>query len=336
MTGEAGSSDTGQAQIPIQTLPKTALQAIYHAVTGKTENYSKSLRGNVIVKKVDIDNLFERLCQQLELHSLEFPPTVTIKVKDCKNKVLTYSSWERFRGFNVNSGEVTSEYMMQIEVVIVLPNTGIQQRLVVAIDIDSGLPMVRKGPGSFDLGMPPELILFFIRDWRTVNISIDFVDFLVAKSFSGVVEEWFGTLEKIPTKPFSEFLASKVQIISNIAYQSGNIGLAVFLASYAFFSIGSNIETVELIYAVAIAIIVRSLFQIVGSSVARLATRKIAQNAFPSVILLTSADENCLQELQKNTVHPAVILLKFAGWIVLTVLVNIASTYIYAKFITAT
>jgi hypothetical protein len=45
----------------LMTLPKTALRALYHAVTGKTETYSKTLSSNVVTTYNSIEQLYERI-----------------------------------------------------------------------------------------------------------------------------------------------------------------------------------------------------------------------------------------------------------------------------------
>jgi hypothetical protein len=61
-------TSAGDSSLPIASLPKTALQAIYHAVTGKTENLARSLTGNVVISSADVDRLYEMLLDQLDIH----------------------------------------------------------------------------------------------------------------------------------------------------------------------------------------------------------------------------------------------------------------------------
>lgn len=82
MTGTDDLRDANSAAVvPLDSLPKTALQAVYHAVTGKTENLAKEFRGNVIVTADDIDRLHAMLLDQLGLHGPALGPTVTVVVK---------------------------------------------------------------------------------------------------------------------------------------------------------------------------------------------------------------------------------------------------------------
>ena len=87
-------------------MPKSAVQALYHAVTGKTERFSKELDGNVVVSRADVERLHHIVIQQIEHYDVIAKPTVTIVVKTANNKVYTYSSWERFAKIKVNTTDV--------------------------------------------------------------------------------------------------------------------------------------------------------------------------------------------------------------------------------------
>jgi len=200
--------DTGGGDIvQIDSLPKTALQAIYHAVTGKTESLSKNINGNVIISSADIDRLYEMLLDQLAIHEKVIEPTCTVVVKNENQRSTTYSSWERFKALRVSNHDVTSEITLKLEFVIKLPETPNPQRCIVNVNLDSALPIINKDkskepPSPQDLGF----IIVVGSNWRTVSLSIDFVDFLVAKAFMAVVEEWFSTLNKTPINRFNDIL----------------------------------------------------------------------------------------------------------------------------------
>jgi hypothetical protein len=86
--------DFGGIPTPVELLPKTALQALYHAVTGKTETYSKTLSNNVIITYREVEQLYLRISQQIGHYELVADPTVTVVVKHSDSKKLQYSSWE--------------------------------------------------------------------------------------------------------------------------------------------------------------------------------------------------------------------------------------------------
>ena len=130
MTEVISGENAYDQHLPIDRLPKTALQAIYHAVTGKTENMTKELKGSVVINYSDIDILYGMVMDQLGHYDPICPPTVTLVVRHAEEKSVTYSSWERFKVLQTHHLDVTSEVIIKFEFVIRLPNTSTDQRCV--------------------------------------------------------------------------------------------------------------------------------------------------------------------------------------------------------------
>ena len=97
MSEASSAFSDNPSSVAIDLLPKTALQALYHAVTGKTETYSKTLSKNVVITYHSFEQLYHRIKQQIAHYTLLADPTVTVIVKHADSKTVQYSSiWERF------------------------------------------------------------------------------------------------------------------------------------------------------------------------------------------------------------------------------------------------
>lgn len=324
-----GAPATG-GLIQIDKLPKTILQNIYHTVTGKTENLSKDLHGSVIINADDIDHLYAMINDQRCLYDNEFDPTVTVVVKHATERSVTYSSWARFKALSVGDHEITSEITIKMEFVLRLPQTQGPQRCVVSINLDSSLPLIRK---RNDESMDYEQFGFFVfisREWRAVKVSIDFVDFLVAKSFSGVVEEWFSRLRRTKTNTFQGFILGKHLLIRNILNQMGRIGMAIFLAAYVYFS-GEKFGSLrQETLGVSLGLVIWSLSVISEHWISSGIFRRIAKNIVPAVILLTSADRSCFAGVEKMANSQTKTVLGVIGAILGGIAINILASFIYA------
>ena len=318
----------GDTLVPLQNLPTTAIQAIYHAVTGKTENLSKSLKKNVVIKYSDFEQLYYRITQQMGHYQLLARPTITIIVKQADSKTLQYSSWERFREFQINSSDITSEIGIKFEFIMQLANTTSPQRCIVNISLDSGLPILHSNETSRDLPFF-EFFFFVAQEFRTVEISIDFVDFLIAKIFANVVEEWFGTLETAPRPIFTTFLIKNLQTINSLISHFGKIGVAVFLASYVWFNQGVIGNPGKFVYSVSLALILWSFFAVASSSVTRRFSRRLYMNVVPSVIILTEGDHKAYEKIKNglNSSYNTAIGIVSTGFI--NVILNIFASYVY-------
>jgi hypothetical protein len=314
----------------LANMPKTVLQAIYHTVTGKTENLSTVLEGNVEITSGDIDRLHDMLFDQLGLHEKVIEPTITVVVKQKDGKSITYSSWERYKVLKVNNHDVTSEVIMKFEFVIQLPDTPQPQRCIVSVNLDSSLPVIQEHSEHAEQMGSIGFLFFIQRQWRTVVISIDFVDFLIAKSFSSVVEEWFSKLKKCPEKRLNDFLLKRFNLIRAILGQFGRIGFAFFLAAYVWFQrdFGLSLELTTL--AVALGLALYSSFMIFESFITKNVLRRLSRNIVPSVILLTEGDISGYDEIKNSQNSSTRTLFSAIFAILLALSVNLLSSYLYS------
>lgn len=316
--------------LSVEKIPKTLLQAIYHEVTGKTETLSKTLSGNVVVRIDDLIRLFDMVRNQMEHYKVVFAPVSNVIVKYNNEKSMNYSSWERFEAIEINDVDVVSEIIIRIEFGIHLPSTPQPQRFILNISIDSSLPiLIGKKQGSFS---PESFGFFFVtrQPWPTVRISIDFVDFLVAKIFSNVVEEWFKGLEKTPESVLNEKLFRNFSNIQSIYGQFGRIGMAIFLMSYILFS-SFPLELEEIVLVSAFGMLLWAAFIIMQSIVLRNALKKITSGIIPSVILVTNGDKRSYNEINSNKNQPIKTLINVIASILFGISINLASSYIFAS-----
>lgn len=199
------------------------------------------------------------------------------------------------------------------------------------ISLDSALPVVKNRNQGEDEIL--NLFLWMRSEWRTVELSIDFVDFVVAKNFSNVVDEWFSGLAPTPQSGSSKFLTKYNRVLLNFLNQIPRIGMAVFIITYVNVAGGLGETSVEgLAYASGIGLIIWSMLSIVDSSVTKFVSKRIYNNLIPSVILITEKDNKVYEEIKLSCSDPrgtiAISLMTFASGIA----VNMISSYIYAKF----
>lgn len=314
----------------VDGLPRTAIQALYHALTGKTENMSKWLSGNVVITYDSVKSLYSMICEQIQHYDILAKETVTIVVTDSEDRKVTYSSWERFEALQAQSLKVTSDISMKIEFVAKLPNTDKPQRCVINIMLDSSLPVVdsHRKEASFD---PPfEFFLFMANDWRTVNVSIDFVDFLLAKNFLSIVEEWFKNFDKTGFSKINKILIKYNRIITSATFQSGRIGAALFLLTYYVLT-RAQPDTKTLIILSGIALVIWSLLVVITSEVDRVTRRRVAKAIVPTVILISEIDQKTYQGILDDSRTATGTLARFLGSNIFAILINIIASYIFVR-----
>lgn len=324
----SGNSDSGQ--VALDQLPRSALQAIYNAVTGKTENYSKNLRGNVKIQFNDVRRLYDQICQQIEhLHKVA-EPTVTVVIKSEGSKSLQHSSWAHFEQLQTTSFDVTSELTLKFEILLTLPNGGPPQRLVLTVNLDSSLPVVRPLDREIPSGPFSNFLMIMGERWPTCNISIDFVDFLVAQRFIGTIEKWFDELEKIPCSKLNMYLLKNWQTVKELFDSIVSIGLSIFLLGYVWFAGDSLNRLPDAIVALSLGLIILALSKAIAAKLRSSGQEKITANLLPSVILLTDGDTRRLSEFEAERTKSTATLWSLAQMAVASILLNLAASYLFA------
>jgi len=242
----------------VSGLPASAVQALYHAATGKTENLTKQLSKEFIIRRYDIEQLYIKIMQQLEHYEKVAGPTVTVKVRFGNHESQQFSSWERFKLFDSGRTEIVSDLVLKFEFVIKLPEIKSAQRYVLNIDIDSKLPVyIEQGRARLSFLS----FILFLEDMPSLTVSVDFIDYLCAKNFVQIVEDWFATLDSSPSTQWRRW-CKRVSMPWPIMFRTvfSNIGAAAFLAIYTYLKGPDLGGTTQLMYLLCVTIVAWTLF----------------------------------------------------------------------------
>jgi hypothetical protein len=225
-----------ESAISITSLPPKALQAVYHAATGKVATTEKSLRRNVVIDNTAVENLYHRICQEFDVQNLLAEPTVTVVIRYDEDGSCSYSSWERFTKITSIEDKSTSAVELKFEAILKVPGTDTPQRLVITVGLDSALPILeaerKKDRERLDFGW----IAIARNSWKTVEIKVDYVDFVIAKNFIQVVEKWESSLPATEGRDYARPILANMSIISGFSNQIGRIGASIFFLFFYIFS----------------------------------------------------------------------------------------------------
>jgi hypothetical protein len=320
---------SGTDVIELKPLPATAVQALYHAATGKTENLSKQLGKNYIVRRRDIDRLYFQILQQLEYYEKVAGPTVTIQVKFKNSEIQQFSSWERFRLFDDSRTEIVSSVVIKFEFVIRLPGTPDPQRYVLTIDIDSKLPVV---DDEEDDRASPVLAWFFssLANLPSLTVSIDFIDYICAKNFSQIVEDWFNSLETSPDFKWLSRVRRSPPISAMAFSRLGNFGAAAFVALYAYLRTENLGNVTQLMYFASVTIVIWTIINVFFSYIGGLFAATLSKSFIPASVLLTVGDERAFKRVQDRTKAIVPKLMRYALGASGALLINIIASFMYA------
>jgi hypothetical protein len=265
--------------------------------------------------------------QQLDLHETEADPTITIKVKFHNEESQQFSSWERFKLFDTGKAEIVSEIVLKFEFIIKLPGVEDIQRYVVNIDLDSQLPLFAKDNED---ETPMNIVRLFPRGFPSLNASIDFIDYLCAKNFLQVIEEWFNALEATPDSKFRTLVARFPIPSFFIFSQVGNIGVAAFIAFYVALKGESLQGSMQLAYLSSMAIVVWTLSVLLCRYLGHRFDSAISKGFIPSSIVLTAGDERAFKKAEVGAQNAFPKSMAYAATALCTLAINILTSYLYA------
>lgn len=329
MAEVVGSTDNSNNALPLADLPPAALQAIYHHVTGKTENMSQFFEGNVLIRSADIDRLHQMVLDQIATHHVDFGPTVTVEVKHSNERSFHHSSWSHFKSVITTSNEVTSEITLKFEFVLNLQNTIGPQRCSISVLLDSALPLLNDADHSETRAWGYWALVS--RKWPTARVSIDFVDFMVARGFNNVVEEWFKSLEKSPTPELNQNIFDRYKVFAAIFDQMGRVGFAIFLSLFVFLK-GTDLTLSQAAYAVCVGFVIWAIYLSARTSVLDKILKRITANIVPSVILLSDTDSRCFSKINDSMSSTRGTIIGMIGSLSISITINLLSSYAYSYF----
>jgi hypothetical protein len=174
----------------LQNLPAPVMQALYHQITGRTEKLIRDYDDHYIIRAGDIKNIIDKLGQTLQQFNYKATSTA-LTVFHHQREKMVFSSLEKFLQYDSTKGDPTAEITIDIGLLISVPHVGTHQNYKISIEIASYILLdetrnPKVGIGSrYDGSQDP-----------CIKLTIDYVDYVVARSFLSTVEEWERSLDR--------------------------------------------------------------------------------------------------------------------------------------------
>jgi hypothetical protein len=188
---DSGSSESTPAFI-IENVPVSVMQALYHEITGKTENLIKLFSGSRVVRKSDIEQLcikFRQISEQF--HIVGAGGKFTVHHND--GMVNSFSSLQKFLEYDENYPTAIESVVVEFSVLIKNPINNRHYEYKIELTCRS-IDMLDKAL---------QRAQFYEEFWEenSIYVKIEYVDYVVARTFMSAVEEWEKGLEKVKTSP---------------------------------------------------------------------------------------------------------------------------------------
>jgi hypothetical protein len=167
------------------------VQGIYNEITGKTEQIGRGFEVSFQIEFADIEQLhlkMMQLCEQYNICSSNHSVTIYYS-EDNKEQ---FSSFERFRLYNKNNPNPVESLVIKYNFLIILPQVNKPQSYTVTVKLASRVAIIKK----LQQDVPTSVSVFRVMGSRTALITVDYVDYLVARNFVDTFDVWTKTLTK--------------------------------------------------------------------------------------------------------------------------------------------
>ncbi|WP_374087646.1 hypothetical protein [Methylomicrobium lacus] len=230
-----GEGTPNETKISLQVL-----QSIYHELTGKTEDVSKSYNEPFQVALCDFQQLDHRITQCCEQYN--------IKAANCSAKVFyvndsqeTFSSFNRFVGFNSGSTSAVESVLITYNFMIMLPRVEKPQSYSLSVRIASRVAVEKQMRESMPFHIPK--ILRTMGN-RTGVVTVKYVDYVVARSLLNTVDQWFEALPRAETSSVWKHITQRSHYLPIVArYIAGAfVAILIFRSIGAFIPEGASLQ----------------------------------------------------------------------------------------------
>lgn len=272
-------------------------QDIYHQVTGRTEQIRKRAPELLLIDFSEVEQLHTKINQLCDVHNV-IAKNLTVSIFHEKERKEQFTSFERFRTYNSNTTSPTVILVLKYNFSI-LPS-GIQraQEYTVTIRLTSRATLLNQ----MEEESPPFIrghMLKYISE-PAAQITVDYVDYIVARGFVESFEEWVKGCKFTPknkliekAQEYSHFIPPLMRILS--------VALVTYFALKAIpehFVEGKPIEVLARFVVIFLSgtVILSSLASFLGARIER------AIDSYPmlSYIQLNKGDQRMINGFGKE------------------------------------
>lgn len=315
--------------VPVEASDRHKIaQAIYHAVTGKTEKLSRAFSENYRVTFPDIEQLFakcDQMCGQWNLLNR----TTNITVHHLDDNTQNFSSLDRFRAYDLSQTSPVEALTVEFNLLLNLPNVEKPQPYKIVIRIISTITLMRR----MEQDMPPPSFLRFFRAGPVV-VEIEYVDYIIARSMMAIIDSWMNEVQISEKRKLLLFIQRNSHWLPRI---SGALLLMLSsVASYnsapSVLSANSGDQLLAQFLIATFAFVAASMYA--GSWLGRLTEGFIDKIQELSYVKLNRGDDRQINEfIKSNKLSMIVATVSFIFITVHAVFCGLFASYLYAHLI---
>lgn len=295
-------------------------QDIYHRITGKTEQIRSRYTDNLLVDFGELEQLNYKIMQLCDVHQV-VASNQSVSVFHAKERKEQFTSFTRFKNYNANKASPTLSVVLKYNFSIIPAGGKLPQEYVVTMRLTSRVAATKHLEEESPPFMRGRIYAFMVS--HTAEVTVDYVDYVIARGFIEAFDEWIKGCKCSPTSPLLVLARTYSHHIPD-ACKLLVTGLIIFFALRAvpeFFSPGSAPSSWA-----RFMIIYSGISYLIIKGVEKAASQiEVAIDTYPemSYLNLNRGDEKLISD-SKDAKPWA--LLRFAVGVVLTIALGILSS----------
>lgn len=317
-----GEGTPNETKVSIQVL-----QGIYHELTGKTEDVSKSYNEPFQTNLADFEQLNHRVTQCCEQYNVR-ADNCSVKIFYVNDTQETFSSFERFASFNAGTTSAVESVLVTYNLLIILPKADKPQSYTLSVRLASRIAVERQMRDQMPFHMPK--ILRTMGN-RTAVVNVKYVDYAVARSLLNTVDQWFDGLSKAETSRAWTHLTKRSHFLPIVSRYivGGIVAYLIYRSSGHFLPLDASLHQLA----------VFGLWTFVGLFAAYRVAHHLGSAAEDSLdrwfqlsyLSLTAGDRNLVREASRaNRFNGFAALGKFIGALLVSLVAKIIVALIVA------
>lgn len=299
-------------------------QAVYHQITGRTEQIAKRYSQNLLIESSEIEQLHHKVMQLCDIYTIAARNEV-VTVFHEKERKDQFSSFERFRIYNSNTSSPTASLLLRYNFAIIPSGLNKPQEYVVTIRLNSRVAMLKQIEADAPPFMRGHMLQFLIG--HTAEITVDYADYVIARSFLEAFDEWILGCKAEPDYTWLAFSRRW----SHNAPRLMRLSAALAIVLYAlhgvprFFAAPGDPETWARFFVIYGGgfYMITSLAYVAG---------QIIENAIDSLtpisyLSINKGDKNLIEDFKRRKRR---VILRFALGCILTLVLGVLSSWLAA------
>ncbi|MCP3047341.1 hypothetical protein K6X13_09550 [Xanthomonas euvesicatoria pv. allii] len=318
---EVVPGDEGNALVQMSNGDNISMQAFqqaYKELTGKSESLSKNYKVSFKVDFNDLEQLNSTIEQLLEQYHVK-ERSCSISVYHIDDSKESYSSFDRFRIYETGALSPVENIVLEYRFLVILPLVNKPQVYKVSIDLMSRVGMIKKAKEEESF-FGSRFFYFYAQN--TATVSIEFVDYAVARNFRLSIDHWVNSLRAEKKSSVWIGLRKCIQHFPFIFKYATALVVACFSLWYL-----NEVRPSPRIYSYSVVLLLSIIYISAGmaAKAGELIANAVERYLPISYVKLVRGDEEAIKEFDLGN---RVAVAKIIGGLLFTIGINVFSNWL--------